>query len=416
MTPRTTVTGRRRVSSTRTDWRVQSDSPRFPRPIAPSQSTYCTWIGRSSPSFALRSSRSLPYAFSSSMSWTTSPGIRRGRVNTMSEAISSDGTATRRRRRTYLRMRALDAAASESRLLVDPGGHQPPAIVEAVVRHVVLDVRVPRREDPDRPVGPEQRLIGEVALDVEHDLLALGDVEGPPLQPDHLRELGVVHAPDVEPLAGHEPAIEVRLGVGPGTAQSDEHLVELSEDRARDERAVLPQLQLGVDAGGLPVLEGDLHEIIEVGPVPGPGRLHRRLEPVRVAGLGQEALGVGRAGLVEPPALGSQLIDRDRPVRERGGDRGVRRPAPLGEGERLEALGEVAGARQGPPDPEVAERRDRELEADGAAGEPRVLGGLQTGLPPGHRHVEPAHGVLVLGAEVGLPAKPGGQARGRVLV
>src|SRR5205823_5961085 len=194
MTPRTTVTGRRRVSSTRTDWRVQSDSPRFPRPIAPSQSTYCTWIGRSSPSFALRSSRSLPYAFSSSMSWTTSPGIRRGRVNTMSEAISSDGTATRRRRRTYLRMR---------------------------------------------------------------------------------------------PLAGHEPAIEVRLGVGPGAAQSDEHLVELSEDRARDERAVLPQLQLGVDAGGLPVLEGDLHEIIKVGPVPGPGRLHRGLEPVRVAGLGQ---------------------------------------------------------------------------------------------------------------------------------
>ena len=35
---------------------------------------------------------------------------------------------------------------------------------------------------------------------------------------------------------------------------------------------------------------------------------------------------------------------------------------------------------------------------------------------PGHRRVEPAHGVLVLRPEVALAAQPGGQARGRVLV
>src|SRR5207247_3513131 len=124
-------------------------------------------------------------------------------------------------------------------LPVDPGGHEPPPVIEAVVGHVVLDVRVPGREDPDRSVHAEQGLIGEVALDVKHDLLAFGDVEGPPLQPYHVRELGVVHAPDVEWLAGHEPAIEVRLRVGPGTAQSEEHAVELPEDGAGDERAVL---------------------------------------------------------------------------------------------------------------------------------------------------------------------------------
>ena len=121
--------------------------------------------------------------------------------------------------------------------------------------------------------------------------------------------------------------------------------------------------------------------------------------------------------LVELLALGSELIDRDRPLGEGGGDDRVGRPVPLGEGESLEHLGDVGGAPQRPPDPEVAEGRVRELEAGGAAGEPGVLGGLQAGLPlPGQRRIEPAHGVLVLGPEVGLPGEPGGQARGRVLV
>ena len=54
------VTGMRRASSPSTGWRVHSDSPRSPRAIRPTQSTYCTGIGRSSPSLARRSSRSLP--------------------------------------------------------------------------------------------------------------------------------------------------------------------------------------------------------------------------------------------------------------------------------------------------------------------------------------------------------------------
>ena len=60
MTPRVSVTGKRRASSPSTCCRVHNDSPRSPRAIRPSHSRYCTGIGRLSPSFARRSSRSLP--------------------------------------------------------------------------------------------------------------------------------------------------------------------------------------------------------------------------------------------------------------------------------------------------------------------------------------------------------------------
>ncbi len=134
-------------------------------------------------------------------------------------------------------------------------------------------------------------------------------------------------------------------------------------------------------------------------------------------GLGEEALGLGGIEPVEFLALGSELIDRDRPLGEGGRDNRVGCPVSLREGERLEHLRDVGGAPHRPPDPEVAEGRVRELEPDGAAGEPGVLGGLQAGLPlPGQRRVEPPHGVLVLGPEVGPAGEPCGQARGRVLV
>ena len=58
--PSVALTGSRRASSLITGWRVHSDSPRLPRTTAPSQSTYCTGIGRFRPSLARRSSRSLP--------------------------------------------------------------------------------------------------------------------------------------------------------------------------------------------------------------------------------------------------------------------------------------------------------------------------------------------------------------------
>src|SRR6266446_413462 len=169
------------------------------------------------------------------MSWTTSPGMRRGRTKTIREAIRSDGRATTRRRRMYVRMAqrgrgAGTAAAARLVLLVDPGGHEPAAVVEAVVRHVVLDVGLPGRDDLDRAVHAEVGLLGHVALDVEDDLLALADVEGPPLEIDHVAELRIVHVPHVERLAGHVPPVEIGLGIGPGPAEPHEHVVELPVD------------------------------------------------------------------------------------------------------------------------------------------------------------------------------------------
>src|SRR5712692_8661017 len=101
------------------------------------------------------------------MSCTTSPGMRRGRTNTMSDAIKSDGTATTRRWRMYVRMAKLGRCARGRSgpvfLLVDPGRHEPAAVVEAVIRHVVLDVGLPGRDDLDRAVRPEVGLLGQVA-------------------------------------------------------------------------------------------------------------------------------------------------------------------------------------------------------------------------------------------------------------
>ena len=100
MPPSAAVTGRRRDSSASTGWRVHSDSPRWPRPTASSHSTYCTWMRPVQPELRAQILEILAVGLLLSMSWTTSPGIRRGSVKTMSEASSSDGIATSKRRRT----------------------------------------------------------------------------------------------------------------------------------------------------------------------------------------------------------------------------------------------------------------------------------------------------------------------------
>src|SRR5687767_12936507 len=135
--------------------------------------------------------------------------MSRGRVKTISEAMRSEGMAMSSRRRTYLRIvrqprRREPGGAATTILLVDPGGHHPAAVIEAVVRHVVLDVRLPRRDDLGRGVRSEVRVLREVALDVVDDLLALGDIERAALQLDHVGELRIVQVPDVERLPRHE--------------------------------------------------------------------------------------------------------------------------------------------------------------------------------------------------------------------
>src|SRR5690349_1641860 len=83
------------------------------------------------------------------MSCTASPGMSRGSANTIALAISSEGIATTSRRARYrLNTRGSPRGASA----IQPGGHQPTAVVVAEVRAVVLEraVRQRRVHRPDR--------------------------------------------------------------------------------------------------------------------------------------------------------------------------------------------------------------------------------------------------------------------------
>src|SRR6267142_4645692 len=211
---------------------------------------------------------------------------------------------------------------------VEPGDHQAPAVFVAFVGAEVLDVRLPGGDGAHRgPVEP-QDILGDVALDVVNDLAALGDVEGAALELDHVRELGIVDARGVERLAGDEVAVEVAVGVVPAAEETGAHLVELAEDRARDEGAVLLQLELRLDPALLPAFECHLHCVHEVRTIAGRG-LDRGLEAAREAGVGQQPPGLAGIEVVEPPPFRGQLIDRERPVFEGGGDGRVGRPVPL---------------------------------------------------------------------------------------
>src|SRR5258705_6615888 len=172
------VTGSRWPISSRTGRLVHSDSPRSPRATLPSHSTYWTGSGRLRPSFSRSSSRSLAYAFSASIRTTTSPGINRGSVKTISEAISSEGTAMSRRFARYRlstgrRRRAAPALASRP---VQPRGGQPSTQVVAEVRRIVLQRVLPRRDAESRVDLDVVLLLREVALDLVDDLSTLRDV------------------------------------------------------------------------------------------------------------------------------------------------------------------------------------------------------------------------------------------------
>src|SRR4029453_9250431 len=156
------------------------------------------------------------------MSWTTSPGSSRGSENTITDAISSDGIATRSRRSTYF-FTKLDGLP---RLLVQPGGHQAPAVVVADIGPEVLDVRHPRRHRAHRGAVGVVDLLGDEALDVVDDLAPFLLVERPPLELDHLGELGIVHPDGIERLAGQQLS-EIGIGVGGAAAEGEYHLVEL---------------------------------------------------------------------------------------------------------------------------------------------------------------------------------------------
>jgi hypothetical protein len=157
-----------------------------------------------------------------------------------------------------------------------------------------------------------------------------------------LGELGIVHPPGIE-RGPRQIDLEIAVHVRRGAPQPDGELVELAEDRAGDEGPVLFELQIGLDANGLPVPQGDLHRVHVIGAVPG-GRLDRHLEPARMPGLRQEAPGGVRVGFVELAPLRGKLIDGNRPFLEGGRDGRVRAALALGPGVRFEHLSPVAGS------------------------------------------------------------------------
>src|SRR5262245_15739900 len=114
--------------------------------------------------------------------------MMRGSEKTATEAITSDGIATSKRLRMYLRTGSF---RSRPVLLVRPGDHESPAIVETDVGREVLDVGLPGREHLGRRADVEVvGLLRAQALDVPDDLAPLLLVERPALELEHVGELG----------------------------------------------------------------------------------------------------------------------------------------------------------------------------------------------------------------------------------
>src|SRR5688572_15596268 len=111
---------------------------------------------------------SLAYDVSASISCTASPGIRRGSVNTIIDAMSSDGSAISSRRARY----RLSTGSA-----VQPGRHEPTAVVVADVRAVILQRRIPDADVRRRWHLHIELLFREVALQLVDDLASLRGVE-----------------------------------------------------------------------------------------------------------------------------------------------------------------------------------------------------------------------------------------------
>src|SRR5207249_5420354 len=311
------VTGSRWPISSSTGRFVHSDSPRSPRATLLSHSTYCTGSGRLRPSFSRSSSRSLAYAFSASISTTTSPGISRGSVKTISDAISSEGIAMSRRFARY----RLSTTGRRDSSPVEPRRHEPAAVVVAHVRPVVLE-----RALPDRDVDAGRHLhvvllLGQVALDVVDDLAALGDVGRAPLADQHVGHHRVVDVALVLELFRVVLAEQEVVRLQEPRLGPEGHRLELAVEARRDVRAVLFLVDLDVDADRLQVLLHELHRVDQDRRAVG-REAHGSGETVGIAGGGQQPLGFGRIVLV---VLGpvAQLVERDGPLPERGRHRRI---------------------------------------------------------------------------------------------
>src|SRR5678815_3148808 len=101
-----------------------------------------------------------------------------------------------------LSMRAALAERVAGPSPIEPGGDEPPAVVVADVRPVVLDRRI-----PDADIGARRRLdvvllLGEVPLDLVDDLAPRLRIAGAALADQHVVEHGIVHVAAIARLAG----------------------------------------------------------------------------------------------------------------------------------------------------------------------------------------------------------------------
>ena len=143
-------------------------------------------------------------------------------------------------------------------LFVEPAVFETPAVVDAVdLQHDALELRRPTGVG-DVPADHRPRhVVGELALDLPHDLLALFLVLLGRLLVDQLVDLGIVVGRVVAIRLGKEVLVEIRVGVVDAQArQVHAELVVLALDLGVPDRGV-DRLELGLDADLLQLVDQD---------------------------------------------------------------------------------------------------------------------------------------------------------------
>src|SRR5262245_8673725 len=197
---------------------------------------------------------SFAYEVSASMSCTASPGMRRGRVNTIAVAISSEGTATSNRRARY---RLSTPASSPRGSAIQPCRREAAAEIVAEVRAVVLQRALPHRDAEPRMNRDVVLLRGEMALHGVDQLTTLRRVERAALTQDQVRRDGVLDVALVARFAGLVLR-EIPVGLEKVRLGPERKGIELSDEARRKVGAVLLLVEPRVDAGFLQLGQNQL--------------------------------------------------------------------------------------------------------------------------------------------------------------
>jgi hypothetical protein len=223
------------------------------------------------------------------------------------------------------------------------------------------------------------RLVGQVALDVVDDLLALLGIHLAPLRHQHLRQLGVGDVAQVGGQLGPEAPEEEIVDLGEGRGGPHGHLFVLADHRGGAVLAVLLGFQLDRDAHLAQVVGGQLVVRAPRHDVPGPME-HRHREAVAVARLREQLPGLGRIVADEGLGLGGvHLGGVELPLRH-GARHRPRVDAALAEEQRVVPRLAVDRQRHRSPHPHVVEGRLVGPEADVALPDDPIRRDAQLGV------------------------------------